>query len=406
MRALGSIKKRFQILGEAPALNRAIAMAAEIAPTSLSILITGENGTGKESFAKIIHHLSPRKHAHFVAVNCGAIPEGTMESELFGHEKGSFTGASESRKGYFEEAHKGTLFLDEIGEMPSSSQPRLLRVLENQEFLPVGSSKKRTSDARVITATNVHLPQRVAQGTFREDLYYRIAQVTIPVPSLRERAEDIPLLFRKFTLDFAHEYRTKLVQLTPEAEQILSQYPFPGNVRQLKNIAWQMAALEHKTPLISKEKIAMYLPNPVPTSLPALSTESNFSPGEREMLYKTLFKMQEETDHLKEIIQEMLRNHEQGQTILRQYPVLFKDFPQGEKHKEEPPQLVSAPAGAEIPPAPLPPPPSRDSELSITLQEKILIEKALTKWKNRKQAAQELGIGERTLYRKIKAYDL
>lgn len=332
-----------------------------------------------------------------------------MESELFGHEKGAFTGASESRKGYFEEAHKGTIFLDEVGEMPLATQPRLLRVLENQEFLPVGSSKKRTSDARVIAATNVDLQQQVAQRNFREDLYYRIAQATIRVPPLRERREDIVLLFRTFTLDFAREYRTSVIQLTPEAEQKLVEYPFPGNVRQLKNIAWQVAALEHENPLIDEEKLAAYLPDSLDSSLPAVHRENNFSLLERDMLYKTLFKMQQETDYLKQIIHQILSSYDQGKELIEQYPILFRSLLQEEASREERPQLATSPSETKSradTTSQLSSPAPKEEELSIAVQEKMLIQKALAKWKNRKKAAQELGIGERTLYRKIKEYDV
>ncbi|MEM9738044.1 MAG: sigma-54 dependent transcriptional regulator [Bacteroidota bacterium] len=399
--SLESIKKRFGISGHALVLNRAIAMAAQVAPTPLSILIRGENGSGKESFARLIHYLSHIKHGEFVAVNCGAIPEGTMDSELFGHEKGSFTGAATARKGYFEVANQGTIFLDEIGEMPLPNQPRLLRVLENKEFMRVGSSKKQKSDARIIAATNAKLEEYVQQGRFREDLYYRLAQITITVPPLRERGEDIILLFKKFTLDFASEYQTKLVQLDQEASDMILHYPFPGNIRQLKNIAWQVAALENNQPLITGDIIAKYLPKV--GALPATTSQYSHAlhDQERKFLYRIVRKLQHEIEHMKKAMYDLSQSEQQKPKRVTPSPSHLLGPSSSNKIDSEAVSIAQQTNLASDEPAE-----QEEETLSLAHQEKKLIEKAIAKYKHRKEAAYQLGIAERTLYRKIKEYEL
>jgi transcriptional regulator with PAS, ATPase and Fis domain len=446
-----SVKQRFGIIGNASALNYAINVAMQVASTDLTVLITGESGSGKESFSKIIHSLSARKHGQFIAINCGAIPEGTIDSELFGHEKGSFTGAVDARKGYFETTNGGTIFLDEIGEMPLGTQARLLRVLENGEFIRVGSSKTQKTDVRVVAATNVNLLDAVEKGKFREDLYYRLNTVPIYVPPLRERGTDIELLFRKFTTDFAERYRIKPLQLTDDAKQALMAFPFPGNIRQLKNIAEQISILEsEQNKPIDAQTLAKYLPQSQQTSRTlALFPQANGSNGadnfsERELLYKVLFDMRRDVNDLKKLIRDVLGNEQDGRQILNNHKDLFDSItPDGDNR---PPSELSitrflpATNGTTRPETSIPViPPSEaygshppvqifddvdgdinditvedvsheteeDDSLSLERQEKEMILKALRRNNNkRKYAAQALGISERTLYRKIKQYEI
>ena len=417
-----TIKQRFEIIGNSPQLNNAIRVAMQVAPTDMSVLITGESGSGKESFSKIIHSLSPRKHGQFIAINCGAIPEGTIDSELFGHEKGSFTGATDSRKGYFEVTNGGTIFLDEIGEMPTNTQARLLRVLENGEFIRVGSSKVQKTEVRVIAATNVDLKEAVQKGKFREDLYYRLNTVPILVPALRERGNDILLLFKKFATDFAESYHTKPVYLEPEAEELLMKFPFPGNIRQLKNIVEQISVLEMERN-VSYEKLLSYLPK-TESQLPALyrqgKEEDNFS--ERDILYKVLFDMREDMTEMKKLILQLLKGKSSRSDLLQEHGSLFNDIPEMPvpgaddqqndssessrplllEHLEEEPKAEYEEVIEDVPHTY-----EEDESLSLAKKEKEMIIKALQKNKNkRKYAAKDLGISERTLYRKIKQYEI
>lgn len=402
-----SIKQRFGIIGHSSLLNNAVRVAMQVAPTDMSVLITGESGSGKESFSKIIHHLSPKKHGQFIAINCGSIPEGTIDSELFGHEKGSFTGAHEARKGYFEVTNGGTIFLDEIGEMPLGTQARLLRVLENGEFIKVGSSKVQKTDVRVVAATNVNLMKNVEDGKFREDLYYRLSTVPIYVPPLRERGEDIELLFRKFATDFAEKYKVKPIALTDDAKVLLLKYRFPGNIRQLKNLVEQISVLSPETKEIDYQQLQKYLPKD--SMLPALyKTESAENISERDILYKVLFEMRKDVNDLKKIVLENATNPSDAAQIVKDHADLFEGIeeeikptldsirvlkPTTEPIEEEEVQDISHV--------------TEDDSLSIEKKEKELIVKALRKNNNkRKYAAQDLGISERTLYRKIKQYEL
>ena len=392
------IKQKFGIIGNSNTLNHAIEVAIQVAPTDMTVLISGESGTGKESFSKIIHSISKRKHGQFIAVNCGAIPEGTIDSELFGHEKGSFTGANESRKGYFEVTDKGTIFLDEIGEMPLSTQSRLLRILENGEFIKVGSSKVLKTDVRIIAATNVKLEEAVRNKKFREDLYYRLNTVPIVVPPLREREEDISLLFRKFASDFSDINKIDPVRLSDDAKSELKKYRFPGNIRELKNLAEQISVLEIERN-ISAETVRKYIPET--SNLPALSklnsetNDENYN--ERDILYKILFDLKNDVTEMKKIIDNILNSNEKVQIdtkkseLLEDNNILIRDKEvQSDNTFQEVTEL-------EI-----------DTEsLSIEKKEKELIIKALKKNRNkRKYAAKDLGISERTLYRKIKHYKL
>lgn len=410
-----SVKQRFGIIGNSSALNYAIRVAIQVAPTEMSVLITGESGSGKESFSKIIHHISPRKHNQFIAINCGAIPEGTIDSELFGHEKGSFTGANEARKGYFEVTNGGTIFLDEIGEMPLGTQARLLRVLENGEYIKVGSSKVQKTDVRVIAATNVNLIDAVQKGKFREDLYYRLNTVPIFVPPLRERGEDIHLLFRKFAADFSEKYRVKPIQLDEEAIQVLLKYQFPGNIRQLRNLVSQISTLEIERH-ITRETLIHYLPTPQ-SSVPALfADKKDDSFSEREILYKVLFDMRKDVTELKKLVFEAMQDDSSGPEIMKNHEDLFKNLSEEEAAvKANTPLLLNGPV--ETHSAEAHNYDSRNVEdviheyeeesLSIEDKEKELILKALKKNNNRrKNAAKDLGISERTLYRKIKQYDI
>lgn len=404
-----SVKQRFSVIGNSPLLNNAVRVAMQVAPTDMSVLITGESGSGKESFSKIIHHLSARKHGQFIAINCGSIPEGTIDSELFGHEKGSFTGAHEARKGYFEVTNGGTIFLDEIGEMPLGTQARLLRVLENGEFIKVGSSKVQKTDVRVVAATNVNLLVKVEQGKFREDLYYRLSTVPIYVPPLRERGKDIELLFRKFATDFAEKYKVKPISLTEDAKSLLMKYRFPGNIRQLKNLVEQISVLSSDNSEITAEVLAHYIPKE--TSLPALYKDGNGvdNISEREILYKILFELRKDMNDLKKIVLEGATNPAQAAQLVKEHAGLFEGINEtitpvtepvtylnsaGIQHEtEEEVQDITHEA--------------EDDSLSIVKKEKELIMRALRKNNNkRKYAARDLGISERTLYRKIKEYEL
>ena len=393
-----TIKQKFGIVGNSTPLNHAIEVAVQVAPTDMTVLISGESGTGKESFSKIIHSISKRKHGQFIAVNCGAIPEGTIDSELFGHEKGSFTGANESRKGYFEVTDKGTIFLDEIGEMPLSTQSRLLRILENGEFMKVGSSKVQKTDVRIIAATNVNLEDAVRNKKFREDLFYRLNTVPIIVPPLREREEDISLLFRKFASDFSDKNNINPIRLSEEAKKELMKYRFPGNIRELKNITEQMSVLEIERN-VDLETVKKYIPNI--NNLPALSNTNPDSDdenyNERDILYKILFDLKNDVTEMKKIIDNILNTNDKvhleskDTELIEERKILINDT---NSHNNENYQEVT-----EV---------EFDGEsLSIEKKEKELIIKALRKNKNkRKYAAKDLGISERTLYRKIKHYNI
>lgn len=417
---------RFGIIGNAPALNYAIQVAAQVAPTDMTVLITGESGSGKESFSKIIHALSPRKHGQFIAINCGAIPEGTIDSELFGHEKGAFTGANEARKGYFEVTNGGTIFLDEIGEMPLGTQARLLRVLENGEFIRVGSSKVQKTDVRVVAATNVNLMENVRNGKFREDLYYRLSTVPITVPPLRERGDDIYLLFRKFTSDFSEKHRVRPISLLPDAVQTLQRFRFPGNIRQLKNIAEQISVLEMERELDARQ-LTKYLPPQQSSQLPMLlgagQEAATAGYSERDLMYKILFDMRRDMTDLKKLVLELAagqRPHE-AQELLRQNSHLFAPaannsaFDNVQTSEYFLPKPVGTPLSVEpvldydddSQPVEDIPHETEEETLSLDVKEKEMILKALRKHNNkRKYAAHDLGISERTLYRKLKQYDL
>jgi len=405
-----AIKQRFGIIGNSPLLNRAIDIARQVSPTDLTVLISGESGVGKEVFPKIIHQLSSRKHGPYIAVNCGAIPEGTIDSELFGHEKGSFTGAHEARKGYFEVVNTGTIFLDEVAELPLSTQVRLLRVLETGEFFKVGSSKVIKTDVRVVAATNVDLTIAISQGKFREDLYYRLNTVPINVPPLKDRKEDIYLLFRKFTADFAEKYRMPALQLSEDAIKVLVNYRWHGNVRQLKNITEQISIIE-KNREVTSETLSKYLPREgQQRDLPVLYQKDNERKdiSERDLLYKVLFDMKKDIHDLKQVVGEILQNEDVTKTVQQSNAQLIKKLydnidsagPAIEdleyQHSQEN-HIVEPIVDSEV----------IEESLSIQDKEIDLIKKALTKHNGkRKSAAKELGISERTLYRKIKEYNL
>ena len=408
-----SVKQRFGIIGTSPLLNNAVRVAMQVAPTDMSVLITGESGSGKESFSKIIHHLSSRKHGQFIAINCGSIPEGTIDSELFGHEKGSFTGAHEARKGYFEVTNGGTIFLDEIGEMPLGTQARLLRVLENGEFIKVGSSKVVKTDVRVVAATNVNLMSKVEDGKFREDLYYRLSTVPIFVPPLRERGKDVELLFRKFATDFAEKYKVKPVSLMDDAREVLLKYRFPGNIRQLKNLVEQISVLSTDVKEVNAERLLHYLPQE--STVPALYRNGN-SPSdsfsERDILYKVLFDMKKDMVDLKKIVLENLGHPGTAAQLVKDHPGLFEGLESAPHHTTESvvlnynnqPAIHNDEADEEVHDISHV---TEEDSLSIEKKEKELIQRALQKNNNkRKYAARDLGISERTLYRKIKQYDL
>ncbi len=415
---LQALKNRFSIIGNTPAINHALNTAEQVAGTDLTVLIVGESGVGKEVFSQIIHSLSARKHNPFIAVNCGAIPEGTIDSELFGHEKGSFTGAVDSRKGYFETVSGGTIFLDEIGELPLGTQARLLRVLETGEFIRVGSSKVQKSDVRVVAATNRELLEFTQKGKFREDLYYRLNTVPIRVPSLRDRKEDIPLLFRKFVVDFAEKYKTKPIFLDEEARTLLTEYPWPGNVRELKNIAEQISVLS-KVEHINAEVLAGFLPIQNVNSVPMVTggTPVGEFANEREILYKLFFDMKKDVNELKKMFLEILQNPSISGS---NHSNFNKESLINELKEDLKP--VSNPIHHASPINPTvhlnsPQPIILDNEinghyeveesLNIMDKEKELILKALKKHRGRrKDASTDLGISERTLYRKIKEYDI
>ncbi|MEP2935981.1 MAG: sigma-54 dependent transcriptional regulator [Gilvibacter sp.] len=425
MESIQATKQRFGIIGNDPKLNRAIEKAIQVAPTDISVLVTGESGVGKESIPKIIHSLSHRKHGKYIAVNCGAIPEGTIDSELFGHEKGAFTGATATRSGYFEVADGGTIFLDEVGELPLPTQVRLLRVLENGEFLKVGSSKTQKTDVRIVAATNVAMAEAIKAGKFREDLYYRLSTVEISLPPLRERSDDIHLLFRKFATDFAQKYKMPTIRLDEAATQLLLQYRWGGNIRQLRNIAEQISVLEQERN-INYQTLKGYLPD-VGSNLPAVigdkKAASDFS-SEREILYKVLFDMQRDVNDLKKLTLELLRNDDAGKVQEEHSGLINKIYAEGEQDgsevtQQEAQEMLLSPEIEVMP--------TEDNsaivtsedkyhfaeeiqeEETLSLQEKELelIKKSLEKNNGkRKAAADELGISERTLYRKIKQYNL
>ncbi len=419
---LQAVKQRFGIIGNAPLLNAALQTAVKVAPTDMNVLIQGESGVGKESFSKIIHHLSGRKHAPFIAVNCGAIPEGTIDSELFGHEKGSFTGATDKRQGYFESVNGGTIFLDEVGELPLGTQARLLRILENGEFIKVGSSKVQKTDVRVVAATNRNLLDRAQQGKFREDLYYRLATVPIRVPKLSERKEDIPLLFKKFSSDFAENNHREFLELSPGAQTLLENYPWPGNIRQLKNISEQICVLESGS-WISEEALKHYLP-PLVNQLPMLlekTTEGNYDGmSERDVFYKVLIDLRRDVNDLKKVVFGLIESQEGAQVPvpnnLKQESGNFRNYPMHEESR-----FLQTPNHV---PGDINPYPSQEddeddfidaetlgiddsNDLSLESKEIELIRLALNRNNGkRKKAAEDLGISERTLYRKIKQYEL
>jgi len=408
------VKQRFGIIGNAPLLNRALEVAIQVAPTDISVLVTGESGTGKEIIPQVIHQLSSRKHGEYIAVNCGAIPEGTIDSELFGHEKGSFTGASGSRKGYFEVADGGTIFLDEVAELPMQTQVRLLRVLETGEFIRVGSSKSIKTNVRVVAATNENMQRAISSGKFREDLFYRLSTVPISLPALRNRKEDVHLLFRKFASDFSDKYRMPAIKLTDDAVELLNNYSWPGNIRQLKNLVEQISVIETSRE-IDAVLFKRYLPDEKPNT-PALRSDTNTeSINERELMYKFLFDMKKDLTDLKKIVLEMVSqngeidlDNDQTSTINRFYSDIqtpsstTKILPPPKSHEETDYDFDSKnnensyEEHEEV-----------EESLSLEDREKELIQKALEKHKGkRKYAASELGISERTLYRKIKEYNL
>lgn len=417
MENIQAIKQRFEIIGNNLKLNRAIEKAIQVAPTDISVLVTGESGVGKESIPKIIHSLSHRKHGKYIAVNCGAIPEGTIDSELFGHEKGAFTGATNTREGYFEVADGGTIFLDEVGELPLTTQVRLLRVLENGEFLKVGSSKVQKTDVRIVAATNVEMQQAIEKGRFREDLYYRLSTVEIALPPLRERKEDIHLLFRKFSSDFAHKYKMPPIRLEDNAVQFLEKYRWNGNIRQLRNVAEQISVLETNR-LIRAQTLMAYLPtvsSNLPTVVGGRKSESDFS-SEREIMYKILFDMKSDLTDLKKLTLELMQNS--GTKVQQDHQGLIKKIygqPEKDIVFEQSHQAIPMQTGSQdgfedqedegnylfteaI---------EEEETLSLEAKEIELIKKSLERNKGkRKAAAEELGISERTLYRKIKQFDL
>ncbi|MGE0562793.1 MAG: sigma-54 interaction domain-containing protein [Flavobacteriales bacterium] len=407
------IKQRFGIIGSSPVLNRAIDIASQVAITDLSVLISGESGTGKEVMPQIIHQLSSRKHNKYIAVNCGAIPEGTIDSELFGHEKGAFTGAHDARKGYFEVADGGTIFLDEVGELPLPTQARLLRVLESGEFIKVGSSKVQKTNVRIVAATNVKLPDAISKGKFREDLFYRLNTVPINLPPLRERKEDIHLLFRKFASDFATKYRMPSIVLEPSAVETITNYRWPGNIRQLKNVAEQISVIEN-TRNITTEIVLRYLPSNTTSNLPALYDGADKSDlSERDILYKVLFGLKNDVIELKKLVFSIINSQEASSidsenknSILKSIQQLYSKSEdllhdrEVEQEKIYKPQIISndnITQHEEV----------MEESLSLADKEKEFIIKALEKYNGkRKNAAIELGISERTLYRKIKEYNL
>ncbi|WP_397364847.1 sigma-54 interaction domain-containing protein [Olleya sp. R77988] len=422
MESIQSIKQRFGIIGNSPGLNRAIEKSIQVSPTDISVLVTGESGVGKESIPKIIHQLSHRKHGKYIAVNCGAIPEGTIDSELFGHEKGAFTGATATRNGYFEVADGGTIFLDEVGELPLTTQVRLLRVLENGEFIKVGSSKVQKTDVRIVAATNVNMFDAIKKEKFREDLYYRLSTVDINLPPLRERKEDIHILFRKFASDFALKYKMPTIKLTDDAVQLLIKYRWSGNIRQLRNVAEQISVLEQNR-TISAPTLHSYLPSGsnLPAVINTTKSESDFS-SEREILYKVLFDMKADLNDLKKLTMELMKNgnvtdvQKDNETLIQKIYGENESDSQFEEYSDNP-EVLSITQNSnpkttfettdvsdkyhfaeEI---------EEEETLSLHDKELELIKKSLERHKGkRKLAADELGISERTLYRKIKQFDL
>jgi len=420
MESVQNIKQRFEIIGNDPKLNRAIEKAIQVAPTDISVLVVGESGVGKESIPRIIHSLSHRKHGKYIAVNCGAIPEGTIDSELFGHEKGAFTGATNTREGYFEVADGGTIFLDEVGELPLTTQVRLLRVLENGEFIKVGSSQVQKTNVRIVAATNVNLFDAIEKGKFREDLYYRLSTVDIPIPPLRDRKDDIHLLFRKFAADFAHKYKMPPIKLSDDAVQFLQKYRWSGNIRQLRNVAEQISVLETNRD-ISLTTLQSYLPvegSNLPSVISGKKSENDFS-TERDILYKVLFDMKSDLNDLKKLTLELIKNGAKVQDINpsliqkvygskeSESEISFEEEPrmnvipsqnqsqQEEFEDEEDQNYLDAETVEE------------EEVLKLEQKEIELIKKSLERHKGkRKAAADELGISERTLYRKIKQFDL
>ena len=415
MISLQAIKQRFEIIGNSIGLNRALEKAIQVAPTDISLLVTGESGVGKEVIPKIAHQLSHRKHSKFIAVNCGAIPEGTIDSELFGHEKGAFTGATQTRAGYFEVADGGTIFLDEVGELPLTTQVRLLRVLENGEFIKVGSSKVQKTNVRIVAATNVNMHEAIKKNKFREDLYYRLSTVEINLPPLRKRPEDIHLLFRKFCSDFAQKYSMPTIKLNDEAIRVLTNYSWAGNIRQLKNVAEQLSVLEENR-LISKEVIKDYLPftsENLPAVISGKSENSEFN-NEREILYKVLFDMKGDLNDLKKLTLELMQTSNLSEFKKNNEQLINKVYQKDNYSTDENVEIVDIEKNRT----------DRKNEkieddfdyiqevkaiesLSIHEKELELIKKSLEKHAGkRKLAAKELGISERTLYRKIKQFDL
>ena len=385
-------KQRFGIIGNTPQLERAIDVALQVAPTDISILVFGESGTGKENIPKIIHQNSKRKHNPYIAVNCGAIPEGTIDSELFGHVKGSFTGAHDSRKGYFESADGGTIFLDEVGELPLSSQARLLRVLESGEFIKVGSSKEQRTDVRIIAATNINIQEAVKKGKFREDLYYRLNTISIQLPPLRKRGNDIHLLFRKFAADFADQYNTPPIQLSEDAIEILKQYSWPGNIRQLRNFVAQLSVIE-KERMLTGATLEELLPKSSSSTTVLFEDKNKADLSEREILYKVLFDMKRDLTELKKITFDLIQKGGNTEIMNTINPSVFDD---NNDHNIIIASNDNANNTIEV-----------EESLSLFDQEKRLIEKSLLKHKGkRKDAAAELGISERTLYRKLKEFGL
>jgi len=423
MESVQSIKQRFEIIGNDPGLNRAIEKSLQVAPTDISVLVTGESGVGKESIPKIIHANSHRKHNKYIAVNCGAIPEGTIDSELFGHEKGAFTGATKTRKGYFEEADGGTIFLDEVGELPLTTQVRLLRVLENGEFIKVGSSEVQKTNVRIVAATNVEMAKAIKKNKFREDLYYRLSTVEIHLPPLRERSGDIHLLFRKFASDFGLKYKMPTIRLDEEAQELLLRNRWEGNIRQLRNITEQISVLEKKRQIDAKT-LQSYLPSStsnLPAVIPAEKERESFS-NEREILYKVLFDMKNDINDLKKLTLELLQNSNTDEVRSENEGLIQKIYGSESRNKEEDYQnrleILQIPEDHESQKTVRKSEAEKDiydyaeeveEEETLSLQEKEieLIKKALERNNGkRKPTAEELGISERTLYRKIKLYDL
>lgn len=420
MESVQVIKQRFGIIGNAPTLNRAIEKAIQVAPTDISVLVTGESGVGKESIPKIIHQLSHRKHGKYIAVNCGAIPEGTIDSELFGHEKGSFTGATQTREGYFEVADGGTIFLDEVGELPLTTQVRLLRVLENGEFLKVGSSKVQKTDVRIVAATNANMFEAIKKEQFREDLYYRLSTVDINLPPLRERQEDIHLLFRKFASDFALKYKMPTIKLTDSAIEVLLKHRWNGNIRQLRNVAEQISVLEQNR-TISAETLTGYLPssgNNLPAVIKHTKSDTDFS-SEREILYKVLFDMKSDLNDLKKLTMELMKKGDSKEVEKEHQGLIQKIYGSNDETDYEEaidePEVLSIQEHKNIPQEITPSTDKyhfaeeieEEETLSLHDKELELIKKSLERHSGkRKLAAEELGISERTLYRKIKQYDL